>query len=207
MPANFPGATNPAAWIIFIVTLGVSILALRNARVLDRLMLKPFVMFRQRQYERLFTAGLVHADVAHLAFNMFSYYFFAFVLERAMGTASFVLLYLVALLVSSLGSSFKHRNDPEYASLGASGAICAVLFAYVIYFPHESLLILPIPVPIPAPLFALGYMAYSLWAARRSRKAGDRINHDAHVDGALTGIVFVALTDSRAFAAFVRDIL
>ena len=94
--------------------------------------------------------------------------------------------------MSDLGTFFKHRNNPDYASLGASGAISAVLFALVVYFPEMSLFIIPIPVPIPAPLFAVGYVAYTWWSAKQAR---GRINHDAHLGGALFGVLFVMLTD------------
>ena len=104
----------------------------------------------------------------------------------------FAVLYFLGLVVSDLGTYFKHRNDPQYASLGASGAISAVLFAAIVYFPWMKLFIIPIPLPIPAPLFAVGYVAYSWWSARQAR---GRINHDAHLGGALFGLVFVLLTD------------
>ena len=106
-------------------------------------------------------------------------------------------LYFVGLIASNTGSYFKHRHDPDYACLGASGAILAVLFAAIVYFPHQSIMIMPIPLPIPAPLFAIGYLAYSFYAARAQR---GRINHDAHFYGALAGLAFVGLTDPAAWA-------
>jgi membrane associated rhomboid family serine protease len=110
-----------------------------------------------------------------------------------------VVLYLAGLLLSHLGTWYKHRDKPEYASLGASGAISAVLFAAILYSPGQSLYILPIPFPIPAPLFAIGYLAYSYYASKHQT---GRINHDAHLGGALTGLVFVALTDPQLYPAF-----
>ena len=109
-----------------------------------------------------------------------------------MGTPRFVALYAFGLFASSLGTYYKHRHDPEYRTLGASGAILAVLFAAIVYTPGSSIFILPIPVPIPAPLFALGYLSYTYYASRQAR---GRVNHDAHLGGALAGIGFVMLTD------------
>jgi len=110
---------------------------------------------------------------------------------------------LCRLLASGIGTCIKHRNEPNYASLGASGAILAVLFASIVYFPRSRLLILPIPIPIPAPLFAVVYLAWSYYSSRNSQ---DRINHDAHIAGALTGIAFVALTDPHSFVALLRHL-
>jgi len=95
------------------------------------------------------------------------------------------------------------RDEPDYATLGASGAILAVLFASIVYFPHLRLFILPIPLPIPGPLFAVAYLAYSYYS---SRHAKGRINHDAHIGGALSGIAFVALTDPGRFRALLDSL-
>ena len=105
---------------------------------------------------------------------------------------------------------FKHRNDPQYATLGASGAIAAVLFAAIVYFPSMKLFILPIPVPIPAPLFAVAYVAYSWYATGRGRgaagMAGENVNHDAHLIGALVGLGFVLVTDPGAYTQLARTV-
>jgi membrane associated rhomboid family serine protease len=108
-----------------------------------------------------------------------------------------LILYFVGLIGSHSCTYFKHKDNPEYASLGASGAISAVLFAYIVYFPTATLMILPIPIPIPAALFAVGYVGYSYWASRQS---GGRINHDAHLCGAISGLLFVAVADPRAYS-------
>ena len=180
-------------------TVGISLLGLfRMPALINACLFRPYYLFRKRQFATVVTSGLVHADVGHLLFNMFTFFFFAFPLERHIGSVPFVVLYVFGLLASHGCTYVKQRSNPEYASLGASGAISAVLFAYIVYFPATTLMIMPLPIPIPAVLFAVGYVGYSYWASAHSR---DRINHDAHLCGALSGLVFVALTEPAAFLA------
>ena len=191
------GVESPAAALIFGVTIAVSLIALyRMPRIIDLYVMRPHQVARGKRLETVITSGFLHGDVGHLVFNMFTFYFFAFPLDRYLGTVRFSLLYAAGLILSSMCSVQKHRNNASYATLGASGAISAVLFAYIVYFPTTTLILFPLPVPIPAALFAVGYVGYSWWAARQSR---GRINHDAHFCGALTGVVFVGLTDPAAF--------
>jgi membrane associated rhomboid family serine protease len=184
------------ALTILILIVVASVAGLLWPPLLGRAMLRPYLIARGNGYWRLLSSGFVHADIAHLAFNLITFYSFGFALERAIGTTRFVALYFCGLLVSGIGTCIKHRDEPNYASLGASGAILAVLFASIVYFPHNRLLILPLPIPIPAPLFALIYLAFSYYSSRNPK---DRINHDAHIAGALTGVAFVALADPHAF--------
>jgi membrane associated rhomboid family serine protease len=187
-----------AAPAIMALTVTISLLGIyRMPGIINNFLFRPYFFVRKGQYNTMVTSGFIHADVGHLLFNMVTFYFFAFPLERFIGTVPFVILYLVGLVASHSCTWFKHRNNPAYASLGASGAVSAVLFTYIVYFPTTTLMIIPIPIPIPAALFAVGYVAYSYWASNRSR---DRINHDAHLCGALSGIAFVAATDHGAFA-------
>lgn len=190
-------SAGPGALTIFALTLVLSLIGLFAAPwLIDRCLFRPYWYLRKRQYDTVVLSGFVHADLAHLLFNMVTFYFFAFQLERRIGTVAFVALYALGLLISETGSYYKHRNNPDYATLGASGAISSVLFASIVYFPNSSLFIFPIPIPIPAPLFAVGYLAYTYYSARHAR---GRINHDAHLGGALWGLVFVALTDPGAY--------
>jgi len=190
------------ALVIFVATLAASLAGLfLRPQIIERSVFRPYWFLRRRQYDTVVTSGFVHADLPHLIFNMVTFYFFAFPLEKRIGPVHFAVLYLVALVVSDLGTYLKHRNDPQYASLGASGAISAVLFAAIVYFPWMKLFIIPIPLPIPAPLFAVGYVAYSWYSAKQSR---GRINHDAHLGGALFGVLFVLVTDPAAFGQLLR---
>jgi membrane associated rhomboid family serine protease len=160
-------------------------------------------LLRRKQYHTIITSGFVHADLMHLIFNLMTFYFFGFNLERAIGPTAFLVLYFAGLLISHAGTYYKQRNNPEYASLGASGAISAVLFAAILYFPDQSMIIFPIPLPIPAPLFAVGYLAYTYYA---SKNPHGRVNHDAHLGGAITGLVFVALTEPGVYGYFFRNL-
>ncbi len=188
-----------AAAAILGVTVLVSLIGLlARPALIERNLFRPYWFLPRRQYWTILTNGLVHANLAHLVFNCLSYWFFAFPLQRVIGQGRFLALYLLGLLASNIGTYFQHRRDPDYASLGASGAILAVLFAAIVYFPRSSIVLLPLPIPVPAPLFALLFLAYSYYSARHPR---GQINYQAHFDGALAGLAFVAITD---WAAWVR---
>ena len=191
-----PFAAAPAAYGILLLIVIVSGLGLMVApRIIERNLLRPWRVVRQREYSTIVTCGFVHADFGHLLFNSLTLFFFGPMLEATIGTVRFVALYLVGLVISSLGTVIKQRNNPDYASLGASGAILAVLFAYIVYYPTEPIYLF-FAIKMPAVVFAFGYLAYTWWASKNSR---GRINHDAHLDGALTGLIFVGVTDFNAW--------
>jgi membrane associated rhomboid family serine protease len=195
-----PGATFVLCAIVLASVVGLFV----APSMIERNLFRPHWLVSRREYPTLVTSAFLHADLPHLFFNAFTFWAFAFPLERAIGTARFLALYFFGLLASDLGTWFKHRSDPGYRCLGASGAILAVLFASIVYFPSGSIFILPIPVPIPAPLFAVAYLAYSYVASRQAR---GRVNHDAHLIGAVAGIAFVALTDFAALGQALRVFL
>jgi membrane associated rhomboid family serine protease len=193
-----------ATLVILVVTIIVSVIGLGSPRFIERSVLRPYLVARGTGYGGLLSSGFVHANVGHMIFNLITFYSFGFQLERVIGSIKLVVLYFSALLISGAGTVVKHRDDPAYASLGASGAILGVLFASILYFPRRSLYILPFPIPIPAPLFAVGYLAFSWYSSRTQR---GQINHDAHIFGALTGIAFVLATDPTTFMYVVRSLL
>lgn len=192
-----------AAPAILILTTVISLLGMYQfPDIINKFLFRPYFFLRDKQYDTMIMSGFIHADATHLLFNMITFFFFAFPLEEFLGTGKFVALYFAGLLVSHTCTWYKERNNPQYASLGASGAISAVLFAYIVYFPSTMLLVFFIP--MPAMVFAFLYVGYSWWA---SKNANDRINHDAHLCGALSGLGFVAVTDPGAFSRLVSMLL
>jgi membrane associated rhomboid family serine protease len=186
-----------AAAIILALTLCMSLVGLWFApRIIEWNLFRPYWFLPRRQYWTAIGSAFVHASLSHLLFNCLTFWFFALPLERVIGSARFALLYLLGLAASDTGTYFRHRLEPDYACLGASGAILAVLFASIVYFPRQSIVVLPIPLPIPAPIFAVCYLLYSYYASRHPH---GRVNHEAHFNGALAGLAFVALTDPSAW--------
>ena len=185
-------AGAPASAILLATIVVVSLIGLYRAPgLIAHNVLRPHGLVERGDYFTLVTSAFIHADLAHLLFNGFTFWAFGFGLERRIGTLSFLMLYLLGLLASSVATWLIHRRQPAYASLGASGAILAVLFASIAVFPTSSIFILPIPVPIPAPLFAVGYLLFSVIG---SQTRMGRVAHDAHIAGALAGLAFIAVT-------------
>jgi membrane associated rhomboid family serine protease len=190
--------------VILAVTVGTSLLGLFSApQIIERSLFKPYWFLRNKEYDTLYMSGFVHADIGHLLMNMFTFYFFAFPLERRLGTGSFLMLYAAGLVLSHTCTYFKQAKNPQYATLGASGAISAVLFAYIVYDPTSTLFIIPIPVPIPAFVFAFCYLGYTYWAAKQQK---GRINHDSHLCGALAGLGYVLVTDAGAYSRLFQQL-
>src|SRR5580693_6304374 len=175
---------TPITISIIIVTCLISVAGFSNPKIISELIFWPPVIAKNHQYYRFVTCGFVHANFMHLAFNMFTLYFFGRVMEvYYMGQLGlehyyFFILYIGALIVSVLPTYLKQKNNYNYRSLGASGAVCAVLFAFVLLRPWTTITVLFIPVP--AIIYAVLFLVYSIYM---SRKGGDYINHDAHFWG------------------------
>lgn len=194
---------TPVASIIFLFTLVTSIYAFYDAGLYGKFMLHPYSVYRKKNIYTLITSGLVHGSWMHLAFNMFTFFAFAFALEATIGSLRFGIVYMVGLILSDIPSVLKHKNDFHYHSLGASGAISAVLFSYILFYPLNTLIIFPLPIPIWAALFGVLYLVYSYYMSRSSR---DNINHDAHLFGAITGIVITILMIPGIIPHFISTI-
>ena len=174
---------------IIVLTAIVSLTALYVAPVLQTGgLLRPYRTVRQGTWYELITSGFLHAGIGHLLVNMFVLFFFGVVLENTIGAAHFIALYMSGLLVSAIPSLLKYRDDPNYGTLGASGAVESVLFAYIFLFPTDKLILLILPIPIPAWLFGLLFLGYSIYESKKMR---DNVNHEAHIAGAVWGILYL----------------
>ena len=190
---------------IIAVTCIVSFMAFKDGKLMQRLILWPPAIEKKHEYWRLLSYGLVHADFQHLLFNMITLFFFgramADLYAMHMGPLGFLWFYLGGLLVSILPTYIQNRNNPNYRSLGASGAVSAVLFAFILYSPWSMILVFIIPVP--AILYAVAFLGYSIWMDHRG---GGYINHSAHSWGAAYGIVFTVLMDKEVVRQFLQQL-
>ncbi|KAB7762578.1 rhomboid family intramembrane serine protease [Xanthomonas sp. LMG 12461] len=201
-------SVTPVNLILIVLTVLVSWAAFNNRRLLDRLILWPPAIDRHKQYDRLVTYGFIHADFPHLLFNMVTLYFFGgpieVLMERMTGNMLvYPLFYLSALVVSILPSYLKNQKNPNYMSLGASGAVSAVLFAFILMAPWTGIFFFFIPIPIPAILYAVFYVGYSIWMDRRG---GDNVNHGAHLAGAAFGVMFLLIMEPSVLQHFLGEL-
>jgi len=191
----------PVAAFIFALTIATSLLAWYGDESLyRRFILHPYSLVRENTWYTLLTSGLIHGDGFHLIFNMVTFWYFAFRLEiNYVGHWQFLVLYVAGLALSDITTVLRHRNDPDYYCLGASGAVTAVLFSFIIFRPQSQIGLLVIPIYVPAPVFAVLYIAFSCYAARGGR---GHINHEAHLWGAVTGLLFTLIVDPSACVRF-----
>ena len=183
---------------ILAITCVVSFTAFSNEKVMDDLIFYPPAITHQNQWYRFITCGLIHADIAHLGFNMYSFYMFGDYIEStftdifgAKGKAIYLLLYVSSLVVCLLPTYFNNKENYYYKSLGASGAVSAIVFAFIFLAPTRRIELMFIHIPFPAFIFGAVYLGVSAYL---SRKGGSRINHSAHFWGAIYGIVFLIVT-------------
>jgi membrane associated rhomboid family serine protease len=186
---------SPFTIAIILITVLVSIPAMQDQRLINKLILWPKLMKNQpNEYYRLLSSGFIHADWGHLFFNMFTLYFSGNIVEQIFSQLHtpwlYVLLYLSAIIVASLPSFFKHQNNAYYRALGASGGVSAILFASVYFYPWGRIYVYFFK--MPSIVFAILYLVYSAYMSKRGQ---DNIGHDAHFWGAVYGIVFTFLAD------------
>ena len=195
-----------ATYLIIGITCVISFLGFKNEKLISDLILWPPAISRGKQYYRLMTYGFIHADGQHLLFNMITLFFFGRMIEQFVvgyiGTLGYVAFYLSAIVVSILPTYMKNIGNPAYRSLGASGAVSAVLFGFVLLRPWTTIYIFFIP--CPAIIYAVIYIGYSIYMDRQNK---DNINHSAHLWGAAYGVLFLLAMEPRLFGNFVGQLM
>jgi membrane associated rhomboid family serine protease len=181
----------------------VSLLAWTSDGLRSALVLSPFRVRERFELHRLLTAGWVHADVTHLLFNMLTLWAFADRVARTLGSVLFVAFYVSAVVVAFIPSTLRHMGEPRYASLGASGAVAAVMFSAVLLDPRLRVGVPFVPVTVPGPVYAVGYLVYSAYHAYRSERG---VNHEAHFAGAVWGLVVTYVLEPTRTAAALRHL-
>lgn len=199
--------------LIIVVTSVVSVLAFSNQQLFSKLLFNPYQVIQRKQYYRLLTHGFVHANWWHLFVNMFVLYFFGTSAENQIHVLAmdgflkhpvlaYLILYLVSIIFATTISLFRHKNNYLYNSVGASGAVSAVMFFSIFFAPWQRLYLYA-AIPIPGIIFAVLYIVYSQYM---SKKENDNINHDAHLLGAVFGFVFPLFIDLELIREFIGSI-
>ncbi|MDQ3141094.1 MAG: rhomboid family intramembrane serine protease [Bacteroidota bacterium] len=191
--------TPYATIALLILICGISFIAFSSPKLLSQLRHYPYQEQRDNSFYRWITCTFVHGSYIHLFLNAFVLYQFGFIVERIyqskfgspVGMGVYAGIYLVLAILSTIPSYFKHKNNPQYASIGASGVISGLLFIYILYFPFEKIY-LYFAIGMPSFLFGILYLVYSWWAAKNTR---DGIDHDAHYYGAIGGILVGLILD------------
>lgn len=181
-------------YLIIFFTVVVSLLAMNNEKIFDRLKFSAYDVKHSNHWYRFFTYGFIHAGYLHLIINMIVLYSFGRIVEYffpvyfpGKGSFYYLLLYGGGLLLSVIPAFGKHKNDVFYNAVGASGAVAAVLFTSILLYPAGKIFFFFIPVPIPAPIFGVLYLFYEYYMSKHGK---DNIGHDAHLWGALFGLIF-----------------
>ena len=197
--------------IIIIVTLIITMIAFYSDEVMSKMMLNPYQVYHKKEWYRMITHGFLHADWTHLIINMIVLYSFGSNVEAWLGklkmagyidsvAITYSLLYFGGIIISSVITLFRHRNNRWYNSVGASGAVSAIIFTSIFFNPLDKLYFFAV-IPIPGIVFAILYLVYSSYMSRRSK---DNINHDAHLLGAVYGFVFPLLIDFDLISHFLQ---
>lgn len=198
---------------IVIITVLISVAAFRREELFYKLDLSPVRVVHQKEYYRIFTHAFLHADYFHLGINMLVFYSFGRYVEQLFsqlesagiifsGPFFYILLYVISIVLSSVSTIYRYRNDKSYSAVGASGAVSAIVFSYIFFAPLEKIYFYMV-LPIPGILFGVLYLVYSSYMSRRK---GDNINHSAHFWGAVVGFVFPILLDPSLFMVFLEKL-
>lgn len=192
------------------ITVIISLLAFNNQQLMSTCILNPYMVHHRHQYWRLITSGFLHADAMHLIVNMFVLYGFGQAVEfyygqvfPEKGTFYFTVLYLGGILVANAPSVAKNKDNHYYNSLGASGAVSAILFASILFAPWQKIYLFAV-IPVPGILLGPLYLFYEY---KMGQRGGTGINHDAHFWGAVFGLLFTIILKPAILLVFIQMLL
>ena len=197
--------------VLIAITVAFSVFIFFKEQLFEKYSLNPFLVINNSQWYRVLTHAFVHADAFHLIVNMYIllsfgrmvesefYYLFTFKSEML-----YLSLYLGGLLAAAIPSLITKRNRPEYNSVGASGAVSAVVFSYILLSPSAKMELMFLPIPMPAYVFGISYLVYSAYMAKKSK---DNIAHDAHFFGAIWGLVFTIICSPDVVLKFIHGVI
>jgi membrane associated rhomboid family serine protease len=188
--------SSTITFLLILINLIVSYRGFRDASFLSRYLFRVDRILVNKEYIRLISSGFLHIGWMHLVFNMITLYFFGASLELFLGPVPFLLVYLAGILGGNLLSLFLHRFHGDYSAIGASGAVCGVIFATIALFPGMSINFFFVPIPIAGWLYGLVFILYSIYGVRSGT---DNIGHEAHLGGALTGMLAALAFEPEAF--------
>lgn len=193
--------------LIVAITVILSIVTFKNEKLNNRLIFYPYLVKHKQQWYRMLTSGFIHADWLHLLVNMFVLFSFGGVVESyyryffgSIGTLHFVLMYLSSIVAANASTYYKQKNNVYYRSLGASGAVSAVVFASILFQPLNKIYLYGI-IGIPGIIAGVLYLVYSQYAAQ---KQNDQINHEAHFYGAVYGVVYTIVFKPQVVLFFIE---
>ena len=202
--------TSPITYAIILITCIISIITFNNSSVKKELILSPYKVLNEKKVWLLITHAFIHADYLHLFFNMYVLYMFGPYLElyfeynASLGFISYMLFYILSAIFATIPALYKNGNNPNYLSLGASGAVSAVVFAYIVLYPLRELGIILLPgIWIPGFIFGILYLVAENYM---SKKKYSNIAHDAHISGSLFGVFFILFFDLKNASNFIETI-
>ncbi len=197
--------------IIVIITALISYNAFQDRGKFVNLMHSPYQEKKSNQYYRMLTSGFLHGGMEHLLINMFVLYMFGELIERnflvifgeMMGRLNFLLLYLLGIIFANIPTFILHKDNPSFSSVGASGAVSALVFVFILFYPWQMLYLFLV-IPCPAIIAGVLYLVYSSYAAK---KGTDKIDHVAHFAGAVFGLIFTVILKPELFTNFLNKLV
>ncbi len=203
---------SPITLALIAANVVFSLIGFSNAALVDKTIMWPYKVKRENQYVRFITSGFLHADMMHLFFNMFTLFFFGQALEKYFtyyglgGNVAYLALYFLGLIASDIPSYLKHQNNSQYRSLGASGAVSAIVFATIVFNPWGRIYLYG-ALGVASAVYAVLYIAYCVYMGKRS---ADNINHDAHLWGSIFGLAFtlvlIGVLQPSLFTAIIEEL-